>query len=338
MAGEDTETAEPEVIITIEDETHGADAAVKTEIKDPAVNDLVEQYKRLEARDAANQQAKDAAERRAADSAQDAARARQEADAARTAVTASNLDTITTALNAATAEIDAAERDYKIAAESGDATAMAASTRRMAKAEALILRYDEAKSDIEARKAAPTPERRTSAPDPVEAYVQGRTEPTARWLREHREFVTDPRKNAKLTSAHWDAVGEGIALDTPEYFSHVEQFIGIGKAADTVVTAGDDVARPGAVQQQPAVRRPAARQVAPVAGSGGNGGAGGAQTVRLTPGEAAAATDGTHQWNYDDPSPQKKFRKGDPIGTQEFARRKLALTKQGAYDRTFTDS
>lgn len=76
---------------------------------------------------------------------------------------------------------------------------------------------------------------------------------------------------------------------------------------------------------------------APVNGSGGSGGNGGTEVV-LTRGEAAAADDGTHVWNYDDPSPAKKFRKGDPIGRQEFARRKLALTKQGAYDRSYVES
>ena len=55
--------------------------------------------------------------------------------------------------------------------------------------------------------------------------------------------------------------------------------------------------------------------------------------VKLTAGEARAATDGTHTWNYDDPSGKARFKKGDPIGVQEFARRKKMLTEQGAYDK-----
>ena len=60
--------------------------------------------------------------------------------------------------------------------------------------------------------------------------------------------------------------------------------------------------------------------------------------MRLTQGEARAATDGTLVWNYDDTSPQKRFKKGDAIGHQEMARRKQALQKQGAYDKSYTEN
>ena len=76
--------------------------------------------------------------------------------------------------------------------------------------------------------------------------------------------------------------------------------------------------------------------VAPVQASGG-GTSGGGTEVRLTRGEANAATDGTLVWNYDDPSGQKRFRKGDNIGIQEMARRKLEMSKQGLYDKSFVE-
>ena len=59
--------------------------------------------------------------------------------------------------------------------------------------------------------------------------------------------------------------------------------------------------------------------------------------MRLTPGEAASATDGILTWNYDDPSGQKRFKKGDAIGIQEFAQRKLALKQSGQYDKSLTE-
>ena len=81
--------------------------------------------------------------------------------------------------------------------------------------------------------------------------------------------------------------------------------------------------------------------VAPVNGGGGGGGAGngaGAITVSLSKAEAAAATDGiTLVWNYDDPSGQKKFKKGDAIGIQEMARRKREMKAQGLYDKSLTE-
>jgi hypothetical protein len=91
------------------------------------------------------------------------------------------------------------------------------------------------------------------------------------------------------------------------------------------------VQRPGAEK-----KKPAQRAVAPVGNSSANGGSpSSGNEVRLSAREAAAATDGTHVHNYDDPSGQKKYKKGDPIGIQEFARRKKKLQEQGAYDRTY---
>jgi hypothetical protein len=47
--------------------------------------------------------------------------------------------------------------------------------------------------------------------------------------------------------------------------------------------------------------------------------------VSLTQGEIQNATDGTLQWNYDDPSGKNRWKKGDPIGVNEMARRKAAM-------------
>jgi hypothetical protein len=273
-----------------------------------------------------------AAERRRREAAEQAAlRASEEATTARGEVIESHVSSVESRLTAAQAEADAAEREYAAAFEAGDGVKMGAAQRKIARAEALIGRLDEAKADLETRKVkAPieADQRRTEAPrrqdtidDPVEAYVAGRSEPTAKWLRAHPDFVTDTRKNAKLTAAHWSAVGEDLAPDSAEYFEHVEKFIGLKPNGTTTPTT-----KP---------RRPTV-PAAPVNGSGG-GGNGGTEVI-LSRGEATAAEDGTHVWNYDDPSPAKKFRKGDPIGRQEFARRKLAMTKQGMYDRTYVES
>ena len=67
------------------------------------------------------------------------------------------------------------------------------------------------------------------------------------------------------------------------------------------------------------------------------GGSGGGTEVRLSPGEAKAATDGTLVWNYNDPSGKNRFKKGDAIGVQEMVRRKHELTKQGQYNRVYVE-
>lgn len=298
---------------------------VVVKVGDDAVKDLAAQYKELEAKSAEQTAAREAAEQREAAAQREAAQARQEAATARTAATASNLDTVTTALAAAQTAAEAAKRDMRAAKEAGDLDAEMDAQDRLTTARIDVRTYDEAKANLEARaKAAPT-----RPADPVEAYIQGRSEQTATWLRAHRDYVTDQRKNQKLTAAHHDAVAEGLSPDTPDYFTHVEKFIGIRKAEPAKeVTEGDNVQRPGAAKRSGPV-------VAPVNGSARTGGAVGGQEVRLSANEAERAVDGTHVWNYDDPSGQKRFKKGDPIGVQEFARRKRAMTASGQYDRSY---
>lgn len=335
MAGEDDQ-----IVIAIEQDDD-AGAGGKTEplrgedgkfvAKEPA-EDLAAQFAELQAKSQRDQQAIDTERRRAVAAEQEAVRARQEATTARGEVIDSQYGTVESGLSAAQDAAEAAEREYKTAFEAGDAAACAKAQRSIARAEATISRLTEAKSDLETRRAkAPTeadqvrtePQRPVAHDDPVEAYVANRTPQTADWLRKHPEWVTDQRKNAKLTAAHYDATGDGLQPDTPEYFTHIEKFIGITK--------------PNGKAPETRTRR-ATVPAAPVNGSGGGMSGGGGREVVLTRGEATVATDGTHVWNYDDPSPQKKFRKGDPIGVQEFARRKLAMTQQGMYDKSYTEA
>jgi len=74
--------------------------------------------------------------------------------------------------------------------------------------------------------------------------------------------------------------------------------------------------------QQKSSRTPAA----PISrGDGGDiSSGGGPAVIKLTPGEARAATDGSIVWNSG-PS------KGEPIGVKEYARRKSIMMKQGHY-------
>lgn len=334
MAGEDDH-----IVIEIEpdgDETSG----VKTEqargedgkfvAKEPA-DDLAAQFADLQAQSKRDQQAIDTERRQRIAAEQEAIRARQEATTARGEVIDSQYGTVESGLSAAQEAADAAEREYKAAFEASDGAAMAKAQRSIARAEATISRLTEAKSDLDTRKAKAPIEaeqvreqpRQVVHDDPVEAYVANRTPPTAKWLRAHPEFVTDQRKNAKLTAAHYDADAAGITVDTPEYFEHVEKFIGIAKTNGKA--------------PEPRTRR-ATVPAAPVNGGGGSAGSSSGQIVNLTRAEARAAEDGTVVWNVPDPTGKNRWKVGDPVGHQEYARRKLAMTKQGAYDKSYTEA
>lgn len=329
--------ADDEIAVTIvADEAANVEAAeaiekqpeVKVEVEDPAKAEVKAQFdaltKRAEAADALRQRA-EAAEA-------EAAKHRREAEESKKRETSSHLDTITTAISAANQEVETAKQAYKIARETGDINAEVEAADRLAIARADIRRLDEAKQDIEARKSAPRKDE-SAALDPVEAFARGRTAPTAQWVRNHPEYVRSERGMRKLTAADAIAQDEGFIPDTDEYFSRVEQYLGIGKT----VSADEPRKVPTEAADVPHAKpRSAAPPVAPtaaVSSSGANGHGG--QAVTLTRGEAAAATDGTHTWNYNDP--KGKFKKGEPIGVQEFARRKLAMMRSGQYDRTFAE-
>jgi hypothetical protein len=292
----------------------------KVEVKvDPAVQDLMAQYKELETR-AAEQ------DRRRVKAEQDAAQARKEAETANKRAQTSHLDTITTALGAAQEDAEQAKKDIRVAKAAGDIEAEIEAQDRLAKARSTEMRLDEAKSDMEARaKAPPKREDPVVSTDPVEAFAQGRTPQTAAWVRAHPEYVQSQKGLKKLTAADAIAQAEDLVPDTPEYFARVEEYLGIGKKTEPAPTEAAQVAP----------KRSAAPPVAPgTAVSAGGGGSAGA-SVTLTQREAAAAQDGTHIWNYDDP--KGKFKKGEPIGLQEFARRKQSMQRSGVYDRSYSE-
>lgn len=317
---EQTDEVEKKVDAEPPKEEKKASPPPKEDADEPSAADLKQQLADLEARSKA-----DAAAARRAEAENERLRKQHEALERRTVQ--SNLDTVVTAIEAAKAEADQAKANLKRLAAEGDWEAHAEETDRLTTAKSELLRLEEAKGMLEAQKKAPP--RQQQQQDPVEAFASGRTEPTARWIRSHPDFVTDTRKFAKLQAAHFDAEAEQLVPDTPEYFEHIEKFLGIKKTDGEVQVEAHTRKAP-----KPAPKVPPA---APAANGGAPGASTSTNTVVLTKSEAKAATDGTVVWNYDDPSGKKAFKKGDPIGIQEYARRKQKMQAQGAYDRSYTE-
>lgn len=258
----------------------------------------------------------------------------QEIAKVRSEVTSSQLDTVVSGIQAANAEAEAAERDFIAAAEAGDFAAQARAQRKISAAEARIQRLTEAKGDLEeVAKTKPAPQTETrSEPrqepvDRVELFAKSMSPRSAAWIRSHPDCVTDPKKNALMLAAHNLAIAHDIAIDSDEYFQRIEAGI-----MGTQPTKTDTKIEPKT--ESGAGKRPMSAAASGASSTGGMNG--GAQEVRLTAREVAAANDGTVCYNYDDP--KGKFKKGDPIGTTEFARRKMIMQKQGLYDRGFIES
>jgi hypothetical protein len=323
--------ADDEIVVEIEKEHPEPKPGEQT--PDPA-EALKAQLTELQAETQREKDARIAAERRATNEAQARQAAQTEVQETRTEIAETRLGTVEQGIAAATTEADAAQSEYTAAMEAGDWKKAGEAQRKISRAEATKVRLEEAKAELEVQKTQPQrQQQRIEAPqtqaDPVEAFIQGRDPGTQAWLREHaddaRALALDPtgRRAAKLNAADSDARSEGLKPGSAEYFDHVNKFLGVTKTNGKTPANG---------QTQ---RRSASAPVAPVAASAG--GVSGGTEVRLSAGEARSATDGTLQWNYDDPAGQKRFKKGEPIGVQEFARRKLALKESGQYDKSLTE-
>lgn len=248
----------------------------------------------------------------------------QEIADVRKEVTSSQLDTVQSGLQAAEAEATSAEQAYITAYEAGDGQAMARAQRKMAAAENKIGRLKEAEGDLkEMATAKPRQDARQQTADPVDRFTAGMSPQSAAWIRSHPECVTNPKLNARMMAAHNLAIADDIAVDSKEYFERIEAGVGAKP-----VTAEPKPTEGG----KPAVNIRPSAPVAPGNASGG-GMNGGGQTVKLSQREVTAATDGTVVHNYNDPA--GKFKKGDPVGVQEFARRKAQMIKDGHYDRSY---
>jgi multidrug efflux pump subunit AcrA (membrane-fusion protein) len=230
-------------------------------------------------------------------------RALTEANAARNELLQARRERAAFSLEAVDAEVERASQAFERAWENGDPAQIAASQREIAAIE--IKRNN-------ARAVAERLDRTQPLPlDPVEAFAAGRSTQAQDWLRSHPEYVINERKNAKLSAAHSNAIAEGITPDTPQYFSHVNQFLGIdggGAGRRRSSDSGGEIRRV-IVTDNPN------KQLGP-------------GEVRMTRGEHRAATE-TLTWNYD--SPDGKHKRGSPLGVEEYLRRKSLMKQQGGY-------
>lgn len=294
------------------------DGKKKVETNDDPITDLKGQFEALKGTLNQTTQRLVGAERQLVAKDQELADVRKE-------VTSSQLDTVLTGLQAAEAEASAAEGEYIAAAEAGDFKAQARAQRKIGAAEAKIARLKEAEGDLKeqvtAKPASRQEVRQQPSADPVEQFTRGMSARSAAWIKSHPDCVTDPKKNARMLAAHNLAIADDVAVDSDEYFERIEAGIG-SKVAKTEP------------KPEPKVNIRPSAPVAP-AGNAGGGMNGGGQTVTLTRREVEAANDGSIVWNYNDPN--GKFKKGEAVGTQEFARRKALMMRQGHYDKQYQE-
>ena len=165
--------------------------------------------------------------------------------------------------------------------------------------------------------------------DLVEGFAATLDPAAAAWIRAHPEYVTDHNKNVRMRAHHALVVADGFTASTPEYFAEMEKRLGMTKNGSDVEGGKSAAASPAARSSMPA------RPAAPVGGSSNGASAVGKTKVTLSKSEFKTATDGTLQWGYDDPTGKKRWRKGDPIGAPEYARRKAAQMAEGKFETPY---
>lgn len=318
------------IVVTLPAEGDGTtitEIKPETVVAKPAADDPIEDLKGQFAQMTHRATAAESAHQQTARQLEETSR---ELQTVKSTVTDSQLDTVLSGIQAAEAEATSAEQAFIAAAEAGDFAAQARAQRKISAAETRIQRLTEAKGDLEDVKATKPGPRMETRPEPrhevdkVEQFAKTMSPRSAAWIRSHPDCVTDNKKNARMLAAHNLAIADDIAVDSDEYFKRieagVEQKSPVTKAADPVVPAANG-------------KRPTS--AAAPSGHSGGGMNGGTVEVKLSAREAAAAQDGSICWNHDDP--KGKFKKGDPVGISEFARRKMIMKSQGLYDKSVTE-
>ncbi len=285
---------EPVTVITEDDEP----APVATATPVITVDEGIE---KLKAQLAAEKAAREAAERRARDAAESEVRARTENQDTR-------LTLVTQAITQVKQTNDMLKAQYVEALTVQDFAKVADLQIEMASNAAKLQDLERGKIALE-KAPKPTP---TLPDDPVEKMAAQCTPRSAQWVRAHPEFALDPKKNRRMLAAHYDAIEDGIAPDTPEYFAAIENTLGLRaesaptlRAEPTTDTALSGAAAPAAQSKS--------RQIAPAAAPvsrNGTGNGSSPRSVRLS-------------------SAEREMAKNMGMSDEEYARNKLALQREG---------
>ena len=198
----------------------------------------------------------------------------------------SRLDSIKNGLAAADAEILEAKHAFRIAAVEQDVDAQVAAQERLAEATTNKVNLENGKAALE-RAIKAEQERRaqqqTQQQQPQgDALDQTSLPQTAKnWLRAHPDYLSDPRKNAKIQSLHWDVLDEGHQPFTDSYYESLEVHLGIrSKSRQDAADDDEEEVQPA---RKSVVSAPVSRDVPSSSGSRSSG------SIRLTAAQREAA-------------------------------------------------
>lgn len=161
---------------------------------------------------------------------------------------------IANAMHAKQREAESYERVLKEALEMGDAAKAADAQRRIARVETELSKLEDGKAEIEARvrsMSAAEPERERPKEQTPDDYIDSMPATSRAWLKEHREYVTDPKLHSKMLAYANVAVAEGITPHTPEFIEFLNEKLGFAGGDEDGGSPVDEVAEDKPVKQKP---------------------------------------------------------------------------------------
>lgn len=150
--------------------------------------------------------------------------AQEQATSAKNDAYDTNLRLIDNAIETVKRNNEILKQNLKDAMAAGDYDAAANIQADMIKADNDLRQLHTGKQQYEAvgRQAA------THA-DPIEKLAAQATPQSAKWLRDNRTILSEPRKLDRALRAHQDAIDDGIEADSREYFEYIENRLGLGR-------------------------------------------------------------------------------------------------------------
>lgn len=200
------------------------------------------------------------AERQRAEQAQrQADQYRQQHQSATEQAQAAQLTLIENSITSQQQTIEALEGEIARLYEAGEFAKVASANTKLSRATATLDRLEQQKIALENAPEATT-EGRVEAPQNTsmfEQYVSQFAPAAQSWLRAHPECAPaqvggNAQSNAKMMQGHWDAVGQGLAEGTPEYFRVIEEHAGYRQPTVTADTDAEPVARPAGASKRAA--------------------------------------------------------------------------------------
>lgn len=193
----------------------------------------------------------------------------------------SEYDTVNTRLHHAGKERAALKEKLALHQSLGDYESAADAQTELTKLAVREMADQQRKAQIESNYERQRQEaQRQPARNDFESQIEGLSEPTQRWLRNHPECVTDAKLNARVRAAHFDAMDQGMDVDSPKYFQFVEEKLGFREAPK--------------IDPKPEPRvepKNDARTTSPPISRSGGGSVKSPNQVRLTAAEVEAARD-----------------------------------------------